>query len=159
MVPFLVLLVMFVVLAALRRVRRLSGRYSLADAAALSLAVMLLFTASAHFNAMRADLVLMVPPFVPRPELLITITGVLELAGAAGLMVRRTRSAAGVALAALFVLLLPANIYAARAGLTLGGRPVTALWLRVPQQLVYIAFALAPVWSRIRSRRRRVAAT
>ncbi|MEP6917782.1 MAG: hypothetical protein ABJC89_19195, partial [Acidobacteriota bacterium] len=73
--------------------------------------------------------------------------GVLELVGAAGLIVPRTRNLAGVALALLFVALLPTNIHAARAGLNLGGSPVTTLWLRIPEQLLFIAIALTPAWT------------
>ena len=37
---------------------------------------MLCFTAAAHFNSMRSDLVAMVPPWMPSPGLAVTITGV-----------------------------------------------------------------------------------
>ena len=41
----------------------------------VGLATMFCFTAAAHFNSMRADLVRMVPPSIPRPELMVTVTG------------------------------------------------------------------------------------
>jgi uncharacterized membrane protein len=44
-----------------------------------------------------------------------------------------------VALIALFVALLPANIHAARSGVTLRGKPATPLALRVPMQILFIA--------------------
>jgi uncharacterized membrane protein len=103
------------------------------------LAVMLVFTASAHFTAMRHDLARMVPPAIPRPMAMIYFTGVCEVLGAIGLLVPRTRMAAAVALIALFVALLPANIHAARAGVTLRGKPATSLALRVPMQVLFIA--------------------
>src|SRR5262245_18785912 len=53
----------------------------------LGLAAMFLLTASAHFGKRCADLVRMVPPALPRPELLVTLTGVTELLGAVGLLV------------------------------------------------------------------------
>jgi uncharacterized membrane protein len=34
--------------------------------------------------------------------------------------------------------MFPANVNAARKQLTLGGRPVTPLWLRLPMQLLFI---------------------
>ena len=43
---------------------------------------MFLLTGIAHFGSRRAGFVEMVPPRLPRPALLVTVTGVLELAGA-----------------------------------------------------------------------------
>jgi uncharacterized membrane protein len=103
------------------------------------LAGMFLLTGVAHFNQMRRDLVRMVPPFFPNAEALVTITGLAEFAGAAGLIVPATSKLAAYGLIALLVLLLPANVYAARHGLTLAGRPPTPLWIRVPLQVVWIA--------------------
>jgi uncharacterized membrane protein len=74
----------------------------------------------------------MVPPFVPFPAAMVYLSGVLELAGAAGLVLARTRRAAGFCLALLFVCLLPANIHG----------DLTPLWIRVPEQILYIAVAL-----------------
>lgn len=151
MVPFVTPFGVFLLLAALRRTRRFS--YSLTDAAAWSLASMLVLTGTAHFSGgMREDMIRMVPPLFPRPELIVSVTGVLELIGALGLLIRRTRSLAGMLLALLFVSMFPANVHAARQGLTLGGAPVTPLWLRLPQQIVFIAMALAPAWGEWRSR-------
>jgi uncharacterized membrane protein len=53
----------------------------------------------------------MVPPFLPAPELLVTVTGVLELAGAAGLVWSRTAPWAAGGLSALLVAMFPANVY------------------------------------------------
>jgi uncharacterized membrane protein len=102
------------------------------------LALMLFFTASAHFTRMKEDLVRMTPPWVPRPEAVVTLTGICEILGAVGILVPNLQRLAGLALIVMFVCLLPANVYAARAGLTLRGKPVTPLWLRVPMHLVFI---------------------
>jgi len=40
------------------------------------------------------------------------------------------------------VVLFPANIYAALGGVTLGGQPVTPLWIRGPLQLFWIVTLL-----------------
>ncbi|MFD9049509.1 DoxX family protein [Streptomyces zaomyceticus] len=119
------------------------------------LAAMLVFTATAHFlpSAVgpipgRQDLVAMVPPFVPLPGLAVYATGVLELLGAAGLIWQVTRRSAGIGLAALFVLMLPANIYAAVEQIPFNGEAATPLWFRIPEQMVFIGIALwacAPV--------------
>jgi len=105
------------------------------------LAVMLLFTGSAHFTPMKEDLVRMTPPWVPWPRGMVLFTGLCEIAGAIGLVVPETRRAAGIALILFFFAVLPANIHAARAGVTLRGRPATSLWLRVPMQILFIALA------------------
>ncbi|MGA4990465.1 DoxX family protein [Nonomuraea bangladeshensis] len=129
--------------------------------AAHGLAVMLVMTAGAHFVPAsvtfmpnHADMVAMVPPFVPFPAFVVYLTGVLELAGAAGLVLERTRKAAGICLALLFAAMLPANVYAALNDVTLGGEPATPLWQRVPEQVLYIAIAL---WAAIEVRARSLA--
>ncbi|HYC92549.1 MAG TPA: DoxX family membrane protein [Thermoanaerobaculia bacterium] len=111
-----------------------------------AMALMLLVTASGHWGLRRADLVAMVPPAFPNPELLVTLTGILEIAGAIGLVYGRTSRLAAVCLAILFVAMFPANVYAARHGLTIAGAPVTALPLRTFVQVVLIAAAAAIAW-------------
>jgi len=83
----------------------------------------------------------MVPPSLPRPELLVFITGVLELAGAGGLLFAATRFWAACGLILLMAAMLPANVSAARRGVLLRGRRVTPLWLRVPMQVLFMAWA------------------
>ena len=106
------------------------------------LALMFLFTASAHWGKRKGDLVAMVPSAFPRPDLIVSATGVLEILGAAGLLIPATAPVAAACLSALLIALFPANIRAAREGLTIGGRPATALPLRALLQLVFIAAAL-----------------
>jgi uncharacterized membrane protein len=109
------------------------------DSARYALAVMFVFTAIAHFNNMKHDLAQMIPSFFPRPLWLVYITGVLELLGAAGLLLPRFRSLAGVCLVALLVGMFVANVNAALKGTTLRGKPATPLWLRTPMQVLFIA--------------------
>jgi len=149
------LIVLVVVTLLARLIGRLGFRY-LRDWAAsirIGLAVMLCFTAAAHFNSMRPDMIAMVPPVVPYPEVMVTLTGVCEVLGAIGLLVPRTRRIAAWALIVLMLALLPANIYAAQSGLTLGGEPVTPIIPRVALQILFIALFW---WSGVRPRRRRV---
>ncbi len=85
------------------------------QAVAVGLAVMFVMTGVAHFvPAMRRDMIAIVPPRLPAPGLLVTITGVLELLGAAGLLYPPTRVAAAVCLFVLMLAMFPANVYAAR---------------------------------------------
>jgi uncharacterized membrane protein len=137
--------IVLIVLGAVLLLSRLAGAAgvealdSWAAATRAGLAAMLLLTASGHFNAMRHDLARMVPPAIPHPMEFVYFTGVCEILGAFGLLVPRTRVAAALALIVLFVALLPANVHAARAGLTLRGKPVTPLALRVPMQILFVA--------------------
>ncbi|MGK5679239.1 DoxX family protein [Actinoplanes sp. URMC 104] len=110
----------------------------------VGLALMFLVTGLAHFaRARRQGLVAMVPPALPNPALLVTVTGVLELAGAAGLLLPATARPAAACLALLMLLMFPANYSAARRRLQLGGRPVTPLAVRLPLQVLFVAAALA----------------
>ena len=49
--------------------------------------------------------------------------------------------AAGIALILFFIAVLPANVHAAQAQVTLRGRSATPLWLRVPMQILFIGLA------------------
>jgi uncharacterized membrane protein len=113
------------------------------ESARTALATMFLFTAISHFAPMRKDLIAMVPPSFPRPDVLVFVTGAAELAGAAGLMYPSTRFWAACGLIALLVAMFPANVSAARRGVQLRGRTVTPLWLRAPMQILFIAWTWA----------------
>ena len=105
-----------------------------------ALAVMFGFTALSHFlPRTRSDLIRMVPPALPAAGFLVSLTGVLEMAGAVGLLLPTLTRLAALALAALLVALFPANVHAARAGLHVAGRPAMALRFRLPLQLFWIA--------------------
>jgi uncharacterized membrane protein len=81
----------------------------------VGLAAMFVMTGVAHFvPAMRRDMIAIVPPRLPAAGLLVTITGVLELLGAAGLLYPPTRVGAAVCLFVLMLVMFPANVYAAR---------------------------------------------
>lgn len=109
-----------------------------------ALSLMLVFTGISHFTSMKEDFVRMMPPSIPWPRGIVYFTGICEIAGAAGLLIPELRHSAAYALIAFFVVVLPANIHAARAGVTLRGKPATNLWLRVPMQVLFIAIAF---WS------------
>jgi uncharacterized membrane protein len=109
-----------------------------------ALSVMLVFTGVSHFTFMKEDFVRMMPPSIPWPRALVYFTGTCEIAGAVGLLLPEFRRVAAYALIAFFLAVLPANIHAARAGVTLRGKPATSLWLRIPMQILFIALAF---WS------------
>ena len=109
-----------------------------------ALSLMLVFTVISHFTFMKEDFVRMMPPFIPWPRALVYFTGVCEIAGAVGLLLPEFRRAAAYALIAFFLAVLPANIHAARAGVTIRGQRATSLSLRIPMQILFILVAF---WS------------
>jgi len=121
------------------------GRFqSWRDSVRYALSIMFVFTAVAHFTGTRADLVRMVPDLLPYPELLVTITGLLELLGAVGLLWRPTARYAGTGLSFLLVVMFPANIVAAQEGLIIAGRLATPIWFRL---LIQVIFVLLLLWA------------
>ena len=113
------------------------------DALRFALAAMFLLTASAHWGKRRPDLIRMVPPIFPRPDLMVTITGVLEILGLIGLLIPALAPYAGVCLAILLVALFPANGRAATHNLTIAGRLSTPLLTRALIQAVFLTATLA----------------
>jgi uncharacterized membrane protein len=113
-------------------------------AVAVGLAAMFVVTGVAHFvQPLRGDMVGIVPPRLPAPALLVSITGVLELLGAIGLLIPTTRVAAAICLFALMLAMFPANVHAARMP-----NPPKSMTTRLPQRtaleavfLVAAAFA------------------
>ncbi len=146
MMAVLIILLLATLLARLLGVFGLSLFDSWVAATRAGLSVMFLFTAFAHFNSMRHDLARMLPPSVPRPLAVIYLTGVCEVLGAIGLQIPSTRIPAAAALILFLIAVLPANIHAARSGLTLRGKPATPLMVRIPIQCLFISLIL---WSGI----------
>jgi len=108
----------------------------------VGLALMFVLTGLAHFGLGRRDgLIAMVPPGLPRPDLLVTITGLLEFAGAVGLLLPATYRLAAACLALLMLAMFPANVYAARHQVALAGKPASPLLLRTAGQVLYVAVA------------------
>ena len=113
-----------------------------AEAARVGLAVMLIFTASAHFSSRRAGMLEMVPAWAPYPQLVITLTGLFEVLAAISLFIPVLRPWVGILLVVYLIAVFPANVQAAQLGTKLGTYRTTRLWLRAPIQLVFIAVAL-----------------
>jgi uncharacterized membrane protein len=113
-------------------------------AARIGMSGMLILTGVAHFFFTKG-MAMMLPAFVPMKTMIIYITGVLELIAAIGLLISEYRVKTGWGLIVFFMLLLPANIYAAvqqvnmQAG-TYDGQGPQYLWYRIPLQLFFIAW-------------------
>lgn len=112
-----------------------------AGATAVGLSAMFVFTAAAHFHPRRRAGIHMVPPGLPRPDLLVTVTGVLQFAGALGLLLPATRVAAAVSLGLLLVAMFPANWYT-QTRLRDPRLVSMPLWARTLTQVVFLAACL-----------------
>ena len=114
--------------------------------APLGLAV--LFAGSGTLHLIRPDLFRpLVPAALPAPDAFIAISGLAELACAAGLVTRR--SWAGLSSAALLVAVFPGNVQFALDQTAAPGadpRMIAAAWLRLPLQIPMI-------WAAMQARR------
>ncbi|MDU0199723.1 MULTISPECIES: hypothetical protein [Paenibacillus] len=138
MIPFYALIVSYLIfwVLGLLGVSHFEGWHTPMQGA---VAVMLLLTASAHWGKRRPDLIRMVPPAFPRPDLIVTITGWLEIAAAIGILFPATSRVASICLIVLLIAMFPANVRAARHKLTIGGEPTPSLPVRTVLQLVFLA--------------------
>ncbi len=142
MAPIIVLVTLFALLSILGHFR-IPVAFGWWTSLRLALAGMFLLTASAHWGKRRPDLIRMVPTSLPRPDLLVTMTGVLEILGAIGVMLPKVAPYAALGLAFMLVAVFPANMHAARQRLTIAGVPVAALLPRALLQIVFLAATIA----------------
>ena len=118
------------------------------------LTVFFVVAGGAHFVSPGAYLAIM-PAFVPWPAAMVALSGAAEIAGGLGLLGRPTRRFAALGLIALLVAVFPANIHAARHGMSLFGWPVPGwlLWVRLPAQPLLIAWVYFAGWKERRAPR------
>lgn len=114
---------------------RFSGR--------VAMALMLVFTAVSHFVFTKG--MTMMIPFLPLPNVIVIFTGIIELIAAIGLVLPNTKVLTGKLLILFFILLFPANVYAAIHQINLQtadytGKGISYLWVRIPIQLLFIAW-------------------
>jgi uncharacterized membrane protein len=91
----------------------------------------------AHFAATELEMGI-VPPYVPWPRLAVLVSGVFELLGAIGLLVRRFRAAAGFGLLLLTLAVTPPNVYMLEHAEKFSV-PYALLVLRLPLQVGLLA--------------------
>lgn len=120
-------------------VRLFSMKFGKSDAGALGAALLFLMTGAGHF-ALTKKMIGMLPEWLPMRDVIVLATGVLELALAAGLLIRKTRWHAGWAALAFLVAVFPANIYASLTYSSMGGSSMGPLYLliRAPVQLAFM---------------------
>ena len=106
-----------------------------------ALAVMLLFTGTSHFYK-TDEMVQMMPELLPNKVQLVYFTGVLEIAGAVGLIIKRFTKWTSIALILFFLAILPANIIGSIKKVELGGmeKGASYLYFRIPLQLLFMAW-------------------
>lgn len=81
-----------------------------------------------------------VPPGFKVPIFLVLLTGVLEIAGAIGLLIPRYRKNAALGIALLLIAIFPANIYVA--GKTVAGIQMPGIAIRTVLQIIYMLLVL-----------------
>ncbi|WDF62534.1 DoxX family protein [Flavobacterium sp. KACC 22763] len=118
-------------------------RFELAFAGRVAMASMLTFTAVGHFVFAKG--MAMMISFLPWANAIVFVTGIIELIAAIGLLLPKTKILTGKLLILFFILLLPANIYAASHNINLQtadytGKGLSYLWIRIPMQLLFIAW-------------------
>ena len=140
MKPLLVLISVFI--TTLLVLKLLKGSVRVALSGRIAMAAMLLFTAIGHF-ALTKGMALMLPDFIPHRELLVYLTGIIEVVAAIRLLIPGLRNLTGWLLIAFFLLILPANIYAAikhvdYQNADFNGQGLDYLWFRIPLQIIFI---------------------
>ena len=87
-----------------------------------------------HFVAPRFYRAIVPPQLAPQAKRVVEISGVAEVLGGVGVLLPRTRSAAGIGLIALLAAVFPANLYMAREPEHFKRVPRWALYARLPLQ-------------------------
>ncbi|TZF95003.1 hypothetical protein FW781_13985 [Chryseobacterium panacisoli] len=118
--------------------------YEFALSARIAMAVMLLTAGIAHF-VYTQGMALMIPGIIPYKKEMVYVTGVLEIIGAVTLLIPGFQKTIGWLLIVFFVLILPANLYAASEHVNMksgdfSGSGLSYLWYRIPLQLVFISW-------------------
>ena len=142
MKPLYVLIIAFFVTLFARK--KSAGQFDFHHAGRVSMSIMLVFTAVGHF-AFPAGMAMMLPEVIPFKSEIIFLTGLLEFAAAFTLFIPSKRIAVGWLLIAFFIMVLPANIYAALRQVdyqsaSFNGPGINYLWVRIPLQILFIAW-------------------
>ena len=107
----------------------------------LRLVLAALFIATGFLHFFRPDFFLrMMPPVFPAPLLLVHLSGVAEIIGGGSLLFPRYRVYSRWFLVALLLAIFPANFHMALHPELFPEFTPTGLWLRLPFQLVFIAW-------------------
>ena len=140
MAPLILIIAVFSILAAYNAVRK-EHKLSLGTRGRAAVSAMFVLTGMSHF-IFTAQMAQMVPSMIPWSITVVYVTGVLEILGAIGLLVHRTRHLAAWALILFLLAVLPANVYAAVNHTGMGGHVdgPSYLWVRIPLQVFFIGW-------------------
>ena len=141
MTPFALMCLLYLLLRW-PKLQRWPGGRAPWEAAAGALGIGLLGAGAMHF--IRPGLFEpMVPAGLPRPDLIVLWSGVVEAGVGLLLLVPGQRQLGGGLAALLFLAIWPANVYTAVSGNYPEGFSQSALhhWIRVPFQLLYVGWA------------------
>jgi uncharacterized membrane protein len=144
MKPLIVLIVSFIISCLVFYI--ITHDINLYISGRIAMAIMLLFTAMGHFMFTKG-MALMVPELIPYKEGIVQLTGIIEVGAAVGLVTPSIHYITGVLLNIFFVLMLPANIIAAKQNINLekasyDGPGLAYLWFRIPLQVLFIGWVL-----------------
>jgi len=107
------------------------------------LAAAFVFAGVMHF-AITRQYVRIMPPWIPLHREMVLLSGLCEIAGGVGLLIPRTRRAAGIGLVLLLAAVFPANVQMllnARAAHAMATAQAL-LWARLPLQVALIAWVV-----------------
>ena len=140
MKPFIILLSAFIISMGITKL--FTGEFDYPLSGKIAMSVMLVFTSMAHFIYTKG-MVMMMPGFIPYKKEIVYLTGLIEIAGAAGLLIFPLSRITAWLLILFFVLVLPANIRAAVGNVNYqkgdsNGSGIKYLWFRIPLQLFFI---------------------
>lgn len=107
----------------------------------IGLAAVFAFTGVGHF-VKTGGMIRMLPVWVPERELVIHLTGVIELLASAALLVPATKRFSGIFLCVFLVAVFPANVFAAFERVEFGGHAAGPVYLlvRAPLQMLLIGW-------------------
>ncbi len=142
MKPLIILISVFIISIAV-----IYFMYAKADielSGRIAMAVMLVFTSIGHFKFTKG-MVMMMPSFIPAKKFFVIATGFIEILAATGLLVPSTIRVTGWLLVAFFILILPANIFAAIKHVDFekadySEKGTSYLWFRIPLQIFFIGW-------------------
>lgn len=142
MKPLVVLISVFCV--AILMSKWISGTWQVILPGNIAMCAMLLFTGVAHFIFV-PGMKMMLPGFLPFKRDIIYLTGGLEFIFGLSLICPVTREMGSIGLIIFFIVLLPANIWAASKHINLekanySGPGAQYLWFRIPLQLFFIGW-------------------
>ena len=138
MAPLIFLLATFAVLFLVNKY--LLGKHlSISVLGRISMAVMLVVTGISHFTN-TAEMIEIMPDFVPAKREVVYLTGVIELLAVIGLLLDRTAWITSILLIIFFLCVLPANIAGSLKSVQYGGMEYGPWYLlfRVPLQIFFI---------------------